>query len=230
MKRMIQTPSLIRDYCIKYFEDIQDLNYVTSPVVVHCDGLLGVEWRWVIEKGEIRYDINSNTCCWDRQPKDILMPCRYLQNSIVSVYPVTFFLDNNISYRQTVLEFTGLADYGALNLPLIEWDDKRMKIEVREFPKWALNEKFNVLDGNMLMTEKKCTFAFMEREFSLPAKKTGDMRSFFTPDTTDEQINSLYNNLLGERDLPDIILNDIYITAITVDKNGEPDIRLGFKS
>ena len=56
------------------------------------------------------------------------------------------------------------------------------------------------------------------------------MRSFFTPDTTDEQINSLYDNLLGVLYFPDITQNNIYLTSIAVDESGEPDIRLGFKS
>lgn len=230
MKRLIQTPSLVRDYCIKYFEDILDLRYLTVPTLVYSDGPLGVEWRWQIPEGEIRYDINKNICSLVRQPKDILTPCKYLNNDIVSVYPVEFFYGGSSKFVRTVIEFKEIALCNAIDFPLIEWDDKSMKKQAREFPQWALNEKFNVPVKNISMTETNYAFVLLGREFLLPRKKTGDMSLFFMPDTTDEQINSLYAPPFGELYFSDRTLDNVYLTAIALNKDGKPDIRLGFKS
>lgn len=238
MKRLIQTPSLVRDYCIKYFEDIFDLRYLTVPSLVYSDGPLGVEWRWQIPEGEIRYDINKNICSWVRQPKDILTPCKYLNNDIVSVYPVEFFYGGSSKFVRTVIEFKEIALCNAIDFPLIEWDDKSMKKQAREFPQWALNEKFNVPKAKIVVTvadvlltpDKKCAFLFMGREFFLPVKKADDISAFFTPDTTDEQINSLYDKRLNALNISDETWEKLYLTALAINEDGEPDIRLGFKS
>ena len=126
MKRLIQTPLLVQSYCIKYFRGILNLAFETDPFLIHANNPLGVEWCWRIVNGEIRYCPYSNTCSFSHEKKDF-SPCWYRKNDRIEVYPAELSYGDKLTVRAAILELTSQIEWCTTELPLIEWDEARMK-------------------------------------------------------------------------------------------------------
>ena len=231
--KLIQTAEMIRLFCCDSFQECSFLKHggkASLPFLIYCSGEIGVEWCWPLgsQGGAIYYNLNSNRVSFSSRLKDMEL-CQYAEFPNIKIYQALISLPEACPERQTVLEIETDFFPQAVNFPFFELPNECIKKLPRMFPLWALNTEFDIQEIVENPLNQKAYFKFFEKLYRFPQPEKDNLEDCFLTEITPEQLEK-YKGELNTAFGPSESLKELlFVKAIGIKSNGEPDIKLGFK-